>query len=422
MQAVLRLDAPPAGSCSLWTRELAEGPLRAAIRDTSEGVLNVFLRTPGGALSINENADPDVRVDLDAALRRVVAGDTPAAAAARSSLVGVSLDVPVQEGRLALGTWQGLYLLSWAGAGATHEVVATLHRGAGRSTRNVTCKAPSRGCHLVTDKLAGAVPKSDGGPALATFFIKHTSASLSINENADPTVRTDMEAALNHIVPEAWHHEFFRHVEEGPDDMTAHVKSSLVGASVSVPVSRGLQLGTWQGLYLLEHRDTGGFGGGFERQVTVALQQDVVHQTTVTVEAPSRGVHPITQDIVSAAGDALAACSAGVVNVFIHHTSASLTVNAAAAGPGIEDTLNAVVPERWNREFFRHTFEGDDDMPGHVKSTLCGASLTVPIVDGKLGLGKEQEIMLCEHRNMGGWGGRHRRQVTVTVVDAGSRA
>ena len=85
-------------------------------------------------------------------------------------------------------------------------------------------------------------------------FIKHTSASLTLNENADPTVRDDFERHLNEMVPE--NAPYYRHTYEGPDDMPAHIKASLLGSSVQIPISGGnLNLGTWQGLYLCEHRD-----------------------------------------------------------------------------------------------------------------------------------------------------------------------
>ncbi len=100
---------------------------------------------------------------------------------------------------------------------------------------------------------------------LAHFFIRHTSASLSINENADPTVRADMEAHINQLVPE--NAAYYRHTLEGPDDMPAHIKASLIGSDITIPISNGhLELGTWQGVYLGEHRD---HGGGRTIQVTL---------------------------------------------------------------------------------------------------------------------------------------------------------
>ena len=92
---------------------------------------------------------------------------------------------------------------------------------------------------------------------MAHFFIQHTSASLALNENADPSVRQDMESFFNRLVPE--NSSYFTHTCEGPDDMPAHLKQVMIGPSVLVPIHKGaLALGTWQGLYLCEHRDEGG--------------------------------------------------------------------------------------------------------------------------------------------------------------------
>jgi len=111
-----------------------------------------------------------------------------------------------------------------------------------------------RGFHLITDEVLYAVPQIEQIQiGLLQVFLQHTSASLTINENADPDVRIDMETALNRIVPE---NQPFVHTIEGPDDMPAHVKSSLLGPSLVIPISRGsLALGTWQGIYLCEHRN-----------------------------------------------------------------------------------------------------------------------------------------------------------------------
>lgn len=119
----------------------------------------------------------------------------------------------------------------------------------------ITLPARRRGFHLITSHVVEAVPelrKIDVG--LLHVFIQHTSASLTINENADPDVRLDFETAMNHAVPESLN---YVHTLEGPDDMPAHVKASMMGSSVTVPVSGGeLNLGTWQGIYLCEHRDS----------------------------------------------------------------------------------------------------------------------------------------------------------------------
>ena len=115
----------------------------------------------------------------------------------------------------------------------------------------------SRGFHLVTSFVVEALPElSEIEVGLLHVFIQHTSASLSINENADPDVPLDLESSMNAIAPEDFPH---RHTCEGPDDMPAHVKASLLGASLSVPVADGrLCLGTWQGIYLCEHRNRAG--------------------------------------------------------------------------------------------------------------------------------------------------------------------
>ena len=116
----------------------------------------------------------------------------------------------------------------------------------------------SRGYHLITDVIEAAVPdikKINIGQL--QVFIKHTSASLTINENADPTVRVDFETHINKMVPENM--PYYKHNYEGADDMPAHIKASMLGASVQIPVTDGrLNMGTWQGVYLGEHRDYGG--------------------------------------------------------------------------------------------------------------------------------------------------------------------
>ncbi|HIA79024.1 MAG TPA: YjbQ family protein [Candidatus Marinimicrobia bacterium] len=123
--------------------------------------------------------------------------------------------------------------------------------------KEISLSAKSRGFHLVTSEILKNIP------AIRTIkcgilhiFIKHTSASLTINENADSSVRTDFESHFNHLVPE--NQPYYIHTMEGPDDMPAHLKSSLLGSSVNIPITGGkLNLGTWQGIYLCEHRDQG---------------------------------------------------------------------------------------------------------------------------------------------------------------------
>lgn len=123
--------------------------------------------------------------------------------------------------------------------------------------KELKLKPKSRGMHLITDEILMALPQIKSiNTGIMHVFIKHTSASLTINENADPGVRHDFEKHLDVMVPE--NAPYYIHTYEGPDDMPAHIKSSLMGASVQIPISNGrLNLGTWQGIYLCEHRDHG---------------------------------------------------------------------------------------------------------------------------------------------------------------------
>ena len=125
------------------------------------------------------------------------------------------------------------------------------------SQREITLRPRPRGVHLVTAEIVEALPElRELRVGLAHIFIRHTSASLTLNENASPDVRRDFETWMNHAVPEqfAWTHTL-----EGADDMPAHVKAALMGSSLSLPIAGGrLALGTWQGISLCEHRDRGG--------------------------------------------------------------------------------------------------------------------------------------------------------------------
>ena len=124
--------------------------------------------------------------------------------------------------------------------------------------RSITLQERPRGFHLVTDEVERGLPQLDDvRVGLAHLFMQHTSASLTLNENASPDVRRDFSAWFDRAVPDGA--DYFAHTLEGPDDMPAHIKSSLTGASLMLPVRDGrLALGTWQGIYLCEHRDRGG--------------------------------------------------------------------------------------------------------------------------------------------------------------------
>jgi len=131
----------------------------------------------------------------------------------------------------------------------------------------ITLRARPRGFHLVTDEIVAGVPGLlDCRVGLLHLLLQHTSASLTINENADPAVRRDFERFFNLLVPQG--HDGYEHDDEGPDDLPAHFKASLLGCQLVLPITDGrLALGTWQGVYLGEHRDTGG-----ARKVLATLQ------------------------------------------------------------------------------------------------------------------------------------------------------
>lgn len=133
--------------------------------------------------------------------------------------------------------------------------------------REIHLKSRSRGFHLITEELLHELPElRNFRIGLIHIFLMHTSASLTLNENADPTVRQDFENYFNRAVPE--NEPYYRHQDEGPDDLPAHLKSSILGNSLNIPIADGQpKLGTWQGIYLCEHRNHGG-----SRQLVVTIQ------------------------------------------------------------------------------------------------------------------------------------------------------
>ena len=135
--------------------------------------------------------------------------------------------------------------------------------------KEISLKPRKRGFHLITDEIIQGLPEfKEVNAGFANIFIKHTSASLSINENADPSVRHDMEKFFNAVVPDEL--DFYKHTQEGTDDMTSHIKVTIIGSSLNIPVTDGkFNLGVWQGIYLCEHRNNGG-----ERQVVITLYGD----------------------------------------------------------------------------------------------------------------------------------------------------
>ena len=136
--------------------------------------------------------------------------------------------------------------------------------------KTITLSAKSRGFHIITNDVLENIPElKDLKTGILHLFIKHTSASLTINENADPTVRTDFESHFNMLAPE--NQSYYQHTFEGSDDIPAHLKASLLGSSISIPITDGrLNLGMWQGIYLCEHRNHGS-----DRELVLTIQGSV---------------------------------------------------------------------------------------------------------------------------------------------------
>ena len=136
--------------------------------------------------------------------------------------------------------------------------------------KTITLSPKSRGFHIITHDVLENIPElKDLKTGILQLFIKHTSASLTINENADPTVLTDFESHFNMLAPE--NQSYYQHTFEGSDDMPAHLKASLLGSSVSIPITDGkLNLGTWQGIYLCEHRNRGS-----DRKLIITIQGSI---------------------------------------------------------------------------------------------------------------------------------------------------
>lgn len=132
--------------------------------------------------------------------------------------------------------------------------------------KEITLKSRKRGFHIITGEILSQIPELNKfTTGVVNVFIQHTSASLTINENVSPDVRSDMETHFNKMVPE--NAPYYNHTLEGVDDMPAHIKSSLIGQSLTIPITNGrLNLGTWQGVYLCEHRNFGG-----NRKVVVTI-------------------------------------------------------------------------------------------------------------------------------------------------------
>lgn len=140
--------------------------------------------------------------------------------------------------------------------------------------KDIQLKSRSRGFHLITQEIVAQLPElSTYQVGMLNVFMKHTSASLTINENADPTVHGDFERFFNRAIPED--EPYYRHTDEGSDDLPAHLKSSVLGVSLNIPIASGaLNMGIWQGIYLCEHRNQGG-----ARSLVLTLQGELFENT-----------------------------------------------------------------------------------------------------------------------------------------------
>ena len=428
-QRVITLE-PKSRGIFIWTDTLRTS--LPEMRDVRVGMVSLFLRSTTGALTVNENCDPDVRTDMQNALEAIV---PPGLDEERAALVGCSLDLPVRDGRPALGTWQGLYLL--ASRAGPVEVVATLVATGQDCAKNVKLPAPSRGCHPAPPAAlaapagaaaAGSRDVFDQRVFLTNALVKHTSASVTVNDATDPRVCSALESALSSLVPESWNYPggavTFRHTDEGDDDMPAHVKSTLVGASATFPVApTGLAaFGATQGVLLCEHRSGGGFGGSgatrdavvtrvrSKRGYRVVLAVDVTEACVDVTEALrdavsraslKRGADAFVEKKRNENADPewKKKISAGVAHAFVRHTSASLVVGSARDGFGVSfvRALDDALPFASNE---------------NAKTTLTSVSATLPVSRGALALGANQAVFLCEHARSGVGGSR---EIVVTV-------
>lgn len=234
------------------------------------------------------------------------------------------------------------------------------------------------------------------------LFVRGSGAALSVNENCDPTVRSDLTQALERILPKP---------SKAAADAAADARALLMSTSLTLPVSSGsITFGTWQGVYFAQfRRDAPG-----DLILTLADGGSAA-QADFTYDANKRQSHGICAQVENLLKES--SCLSSTLLVHEKHTSASLSV----AGSDLEPSMRTVVPEKWNEEFFEHTYEGPDDMPGHVKSTLLGCGVVVPLVEGRAALGAGQNVMLNEHRDVGGYGVGHSRRVQVTELPIGSR-
>lgn len=348
-----------------------------SIKAVKQGVLNIFVRGHGAALSVNENCDPTVRSDMTEALLRLLPRRPAASAAAdnaRALLMSPSLTLPVEDGRLSFGTWQGVYFARHS-TDASGDLVFTLCEGT--SQAGFTFNANKRQSHSITSDIDKALrePASlsqtvTAPPAEGSLLVheKHTSASVSL-------AGSDLEPAMREIVPERWNDEFFEHTMEGPDDMPGHMKSTLLGCGVMVPMNAGCaSLGDGQQVMLNEHRDCGGWGNGHHRSIQVTqLAAACQHVLSLSASSASTWLTDITADLRTAASSA----SPGLLHVFAASPTHGVLVGNAAAVETLATSLSALTAD------------------SRARAAICKNGLCVPLgKDGRLLLGEGQGVWL----------------------------
>jgi secondary thiamine-phosphate synthase enzyme len=454
--------APAAQPFFLCTREIIRALRGTPLEKIRLGVCCIH-RAGGsghGAITVNENADPSVRVDFAALTPRLAeaAGCVPtgpAAAIVAASLYGTSISLPIVDGRLVFGTWQGIYLVdadaatvvgpaanrrtplaSGASDQTTHSLavacvdLASCGGAAGRAVFT----APSRGCHVV-DALVGsklpAVPASrralpsrrssatrdspaaggigshtdsDAADGLICVTTKHTSASLSLADAESPCGRGPsfgerLEQTLSAAVPERWNREFFTHTMEGDDDMPGHVKSTLMGCSALLPTKGGaLAIGDDIALHLNEHRNTGGWGGGHARSIVSvfapAAAFDVgVIARTVEVPGPGAGSGRRAEDATGSVVDCGALIRRAMPEIAnVEHGLCSVVAAGRASGVAVADAAPAAGPTLLKAFGALGKSAGGGDPA--LGLALCGKDLAVPVRDGRLLLGEGQGLWL----------------------------
>ena len=378
------------GSTELITSAVVRG-LRLGSKDT--GLVHLFILTAGVALTLNENADPTAASDLIEAFAHIVPASVPNASALRLALIRQGVAFPVVKGAPQLGTWQGIHAMavgnksaksgakSGANSAAIRELVVLysfIRSEDGPVVKIET--APRRGCHVISPpKFAShARSRSDSG-TIGFGFCKHTSASIAWNA-VDPLVGDSLENSLNTLVPEKWNNEFFEHTYEGPDDMPGHVKSTLIGAGVAFPVASTRPSGH---IYLCEHRNTGGWGGGHNRKI-VWLSVSALSRAAISVNSSERD--DLSHRIEAASAEAN--MTDGLVHV------------SAMSGDGLVIASSAKMSERL-LSHLRSILLLSEKKGRSALDMVIGQSFFLPLRNGKLCLdfaeesGEKLKVMLA---------------------------